>query len=197
MRPRQDPVGRPIPRLGPLPPSVLARPTRDVARALLGTWISTGRGGARRLARIVETEAYVAHDPANHAYRGPTPRNRAMFGPPGRWYVYRIHQVHCANVVTGPGEAVLLRAADPWSRGLGSLSGPGRLARGFGIDRRDDGSSVRTGRVRLLAGPRPSERVVSGRRVGVSRAVERRLRFYLDDVPEVSRPRASRAGRRV
>lgn len=128
-------------------------------------------------------------DAASHAFRGPTPRNRAMFGSVGRWYVFRIHQVHCANVVTGPGEAVLLRAATALSPGLGNLSGPGRLARAFGFDLTDGGRSVRSGRVRILGGPSPRERILVGPRVGIRRDAERPLRFYLEGVAEVSRPR--------
>lgn len=112
-----------------------------------------------------------------------------MFGPPGRWYVYRIHQVFCANVTTGRGEAVLLRAAEPVSGELPSLSGPGRLARGFGITRADDRTSVRTGRVRIELGGTPPERVLAGPRVGISVAAERPWRFALEGVSAVSRPR--------
>lgn len=137
----------------------------------------------------METEAYLVGDPASHAFRGPTERNAAMFGPAGRWYVFRIHQVHCANVVTRRGEAVLLRAATPREGPLGSLRGPGRLARAFGIDRRLDGSSIRTGAVRIVAGVRPTERILSGPRVGISRATERPLRFCLAGVADVSAPR--------
>ncbi|MCI4369324.1 MAG: DNA-3-methyladenine glycosylase, partial [Thermoplasmata archaeon] len=119
----------------------------------------------------------------------PTPRNRSMFGSPGTLYVYRIHQSHCANVVTQRGEAVLLRAAEPLTKGLTSLSGPGRLCRGLGLSRSEDGESLTSSSVRLWGGGIPAERIVTGRRVGVRKAVSRRLRFALAGNPHVSRPR--------
>jgi DNA-3-methyladenine glycosylase len=112
-----------------------------------------------------------------------------MFGPVGRWYVFRIHQVNCVNVVTGPGEAVLLRAAEPVGDDRSNLSGPGRLAREFGLTLARDGTSVRTGPVRLRWGSTPKEPVVRGPRVGISQGRELPLRFALAGVRSVSRPR--------
>jgi DNA-3-methyladenine glycosylase len=160
-----------------------------VARELLGSWLVRRGPSGWRAARIVETEAYVSHDPANHAFRGPTDRNRSMFGPPGTLYVYRIHQVHCANVVTLAGEAVLLRAAEPLTEGLGETKGPGRLCRAFGFTRTDDGKNLRTSDVRVVAGAPPAEPVIASGRVGIRKAVERPLRFALDGNPYVSSPR--------
>jgi DNA-3-methyladenine glycosylase len=141
------------------------------------------------VARIVETEAYVARDPASHAVRGETNRNQSMFGPPGTLYVYRIHQVFCANAVTRRGQAVLLRAAEPVAGNLGNLSGPGRLARGLGLSTDDDGSSLIDGRLRVVRGDsRPTETTRTPR-VGISRAVEKRLRYSWSGHPMVSRPR--------
>jgi DNA-3-methyladenine glycosylase len=166
------------------------RPTVDVARSLLGAHLSVESPAGRRIGRLVETEAYVARDPASHAFLGPTPRNLAMFGPPGTVYVYRIHQVVCANLVTLPGEAVLLRAAQPLPDAGANLSGPGRLCRGLGITLRDNGEDAAFGaRFGVEAGGVPPERIVSGRRIGIRRAAARRLRFALDGNPHVSRPR--------
>ncbi len=172
------------------------RPTIEVARGLLGARLSVRSPTGRRAARLVETEAYVARDPASHAFLGPTRRNLAMFGPPGTVYVYPIHQVVCANLVTLPGEAVLLRAAEPLSDAGANLSGPGRLCRGLGITARDNGEDATLGRrFGLEVGAPPPERVVSGPRIGIRRAIDRRLRFALDGDPYVSRPRPP-AGRR-
>ena len=125
--------------------------------------------------RIVEVEAYEgADDPASHAFRGTTPRNRTMFGPPGHLYVYLSYGIHhCANLVCGPpgrASALLVRALEPLAgvdemrqarparparpAGLAEAelcSGPGRLCAALGIDRADDG-------VDLLAGGPPVER---------------------------------------
>jgi len=169
------------------------RPTVVVARALLGTILSVGGPGRRRSVRLVETEAYVARDPANHAYRGRTERNRSMFDRPGTLYVYRIHQVFCANVVTRPGEAVLLRAGAPLGPKRVGASGPGRLCRRLGIHRGDDGTDVaRSPRVALFAVSGGPPRIVVGPRVGIRKAVRRRLRFAIAEEPWVSRPALGR-----
>ncbi|MCI4324999.1 MAG: DNA-3-methyladenine glycosylase [Thermoplasmata archaeon] len=165
------------------------RTTTVVARELLGAWLVAPVGRAFAAARIVETEAYVATDPASHAYRGRTTRNASMFGAPGTLYVYRIHQVHCANAVTRPGEAVLLRAAEPLTEGMGNASGPGRLARAFDLTRSDDGSSLTEGRVRMVPGDDRPARVTRSPRIGISKATERPLRFSWTGHPNVSRPR--------
>jgi DNA-3-methyladenine glycosylase len=165
------------------------RPTATVARELLGAHLAVGPAGARRRFEIVECEAYVADDPANHAYRGPTPRNRSMFGRPGTLYVYRIHQVVCANVVTRPGEAVLLRAARPLDDEPQSTRGPGRLARALGWSRADDGTdTVRSPRIVWL-GRREVPPIVVGPRVGIRRAAEAPLRFAIRGSRWVSSPR--------
>ena len=176
----------------PLPRRFFDRPTARVARALLGAVLLRRAPEGWRAARIVETEAYGAGDPSSHAFRGPTARNRSMFGAPGTLYVFRIHQVHCANVVTRRGEAVLLRAAEPITPLPHPPKGPGRLARAFGIDLALDGSDVRRGPVRLVRGRRPPGGVVVGPRVGISRAVDWPLRFAVRDHPWVSGPRPER-----
>jgi DNA-3-methyladenine glycosylase len=174
-----------------------------------------------RSGRIIEVEAYRgAEDPASHAYRGPTARNRTMFGPPGYLYVYFSYGVHwCANVVCGPpgrAQAVLLRALDPvaglelmraarWTsqrhrsdRDL--CRGPGRLCQALGIDRSLDGADLvpPPGRSRRNAasiwladdGTPPPERPLVTTRVGISVAAELPWRFMVDGHRGVSRPAA-------
>jgi DNA-3-methyladenine glycosylase len=191
-----------IPDGGPLPPDALAGPARTVARELIGcALVNDGVGG-----RIVETEAYEEHEPACHAFAGPTSRNRALFGPAGRAYVYRSYGIHhLFNVVTGPagrGEAVLIRALEPcWGLammrcrrgGVGDrelCSGPGKLAAALGIGPEHDGIEL-NGSLRLLraqdrGGPAPP--IVAGPRIGISRAAELPWRYCLSGSGWLSRP---------
>lgn len=177
----------------------LDRPAPEVARALIGAGLyRDGVGG-----RIVETEAYTRDDPASHSHRGPTRRNRVMFGPAGRLYVYRIYGLHlCANIVCGPegsGQAVLIRALEPLAglermaerRGPVPLrqlaAGPGRLAQALGITAKDDGADLALAPWRLEPA-RGSAPVVIGPRIGISRAVEQPWRFGLQGSSFLSRP---------
>jgi len=173
----------------PLPRSFYDRPTAVVARALLGCRFVRAEAGGVRAGRIVETEAYVADDPANHAFRGPTDRNRSMFARPGTLYVYRIHQVHCANAVTRPGQAVLIRALEPLSPGLSDARGPGRLCRALGLSRKEDGGDLVEGAVRIYPSVARVGPVVRSPRVGIRQAAERPLRFSILGNPFVSSPR--------
>jgi DNA-3-methyladenine glycosylase len=149
--------------------------------------------------RIVETEAYLgSHDPAAHSAAGCTPRNRHMFGPPGRAYVYFIYGMHwCVNAVTreaGVGSAVLLRAVEPLegldlmrarrprARRLQDLTnGPGKLCAALGITRAHDGMPLTGGHpLVLLAGtPVPDAAVEVTPRIGISKAVDWPLRFVV------------------
>jgi DNA-3-methyladenine glycosylase len=198
-------------RLGPrLPRSFFARPSTDVGPELLGTVLARVLpDGTRLAARLVEVEAYGPDDPASHAFRGPTPRNAVMFGPPGRLYVYFTYGMHfCANVVTGregEGSAVLLRAAEPLE-GLDAMaarrgvetprllcSGPARLAQAFAIARPENGVDlVRDSAVQLRAGAAvPAERIDRTTRVGVRVGVESAWRFLERGSPFVSPGRPS------
>jgi DNA-3-methyladenine glycosylase len=134
-----------------------------VARDLIGCVFVHDLPGARASVRLVEVEAYRGElDPGSHGFRGLTTRNRTMFGPPGRLYVYFTYGMHwCANVVCGPegvSEAVLLRAGEPVvgldvmrSRRPGIRSdrlvaaGPARLTQAMGIDRSHDGATLLRG----------------------------------------------------
>lgn len=194
-----------------LPRSFFSRPAEVVAPELLGrVLLRILPDGTRLAARIVEVEAYAADDPASHSFRGPTPRNRTMFGPPGRLYVYFTYGMHhCLNVVTGPpgeGAAVLLRAAEPleglaWMaerRGVSDprllCSGPARLAQAFGLTLEHDGADlVRDPDLRLLQGePVAQERILSTTRIGINHGTERPWRFLVAGDPFVSRPTGSR-----
>jgi DNA-3-methyladenine glycosylase len=173
----------------PVPASTFDRPAPELARTLLGLRLVRRAGADWRAVRIVESEAYSEGDPASHAFLGPTLRNRSMFAPPGTLYVFSIHRVCCANVVGRAGEAALLRAGEPLTPGLPSPSGPGRLCRALGIDRRLDGASLARSELRLLSAAAPTGPVLAGPRVGLSVARERRLRFAIAENGWVSRPR--------
>ena len=177
----------------PVPREFFARMPEEVAPELLGKLLVRADG---RVARLVEVEAYGQHDPAAHTFRGKSPRNQSMFGPPGHLYVYFSYGVHwCANLVCGPedfGAGVLLRAAEPidgiermrQARGRDLLkdlcSGPGRLAQAFGIDRALDGSDVTgAGVISLLDDGTHPGTIVACPRVGISKNAHAPLRFVV------------------
>ncbi|HET9950034.1 MAG TPA: DNA-3-methyladenine glycosylase [Longimicrobiales bacterium] len=188
------------------PSDLLEGPVLDAARGLLGAVLVSTVGGERTAGVIVETEAYAgAIDPASHASaaRGMTRRNRAMFGPPGRAYVYRSYGMHwCMNVVTGPAgqaQAVLLRGIEPLegedvmerrrggARPLGA--GPGRLCEALGITDALYGHDLREPPLVLEAGwSVPDACVGNSPRVGIREAADWPYRFYVRGSPGVSRP---------
>jgi len=167
---------------------LFARSVHEVAPDLVGaTLLVDGVGG-----RIVEVEAYDQEDPASHGYRGRTPRNAAMFGPPGRAYVYRSYGIHwCLNLVCegeGIASAVLLRALEP-TRGLDVMrerrgldeprllcSGPGRLCQALGVTREHDGLPLDRPPFELLERDGDVE-VVAGPRIGITRAADLPWRY--------------------
>jgi DNA-3-methyladenine glycosylase len=194
-----------------LPRSFFGRPSTEVAPDLLGrVLVRILPDGVRLSATIVETEAYGEGDPASHAFRGRTPRNAVMFGPPGHLYVYFTYGMHfCMNVVTeseGRGSAVLLRAAEPLQghqtmaerRGTSEVrrlcAGPARWTQAFGIAREQNGADLVRGReVYLLEGePVPRSEIRITTRVGVNVGVERPWRFLVAESPFVSPGRPSR-----
>jgi DNA-3-methyladenine glycosylase len=191
--------------VSPLPRRFYARPAVVVALDLLGSYLVHDGPRGRQIGRIVETEAYAGlDDRASHAARGRTPRTAIMFGPPGFAYVYLVYGMyHCLNVVVdecGYPAAVLVRALEPVVGVELSPSGPGRLCRALGIDRRYNGADLTSGPLYLAGGTRPPERVIAARRVGVDYAgawAPKPRRFYLASNPWVSRPgRRSGARRR-
>lgn len=186
-----------------LPRAFFARHAARVARDLIGArLLIDGAGGT-----IVETEAYDRADPASHSHRGPTPRNAAMFGPPGHAYVYRSHGLHwCLNFVCDalqPGSAVLVRAIAP-TDGLGSMrarrgvedarrlcAGPGRLCQALGVTRAHDGLPLDETPFLIEARSGPAV-VAVGPRIGVSRGAATPWRFGLAGSVFLSRPFARR-----
>jgi DNA-3-methyladenine glycosylase len=191
-----DPVSA---RPAALTRAFFARSVHEVAPDLIGvTLLVDGIGGA-----IVEVEAYDQEDPASHGFRGPTPRNAVMFGPPGHAYVYRSYGIHwCLNVVCdreGRAEAALIRALEP-THGLEAMrarrgvsaeralcSGPGKLCQALGITRDHDGLALDEPPFTLLARSETPP-IATGARVGITRATELSWRYGLAGSPFLSRP---------
>ena len=169
----------------------------EAARLLIGWEIYLdGVGG-----RIVETEAYHHEDPASHSFSGPTPRNAVMFGPPGRAYVYRSYGIHwCLNLVCGPepGSAVLIRALQPLMRRdrmaerrgaddhRALCSGRGKLCQALGVARAHEGLPVDKPPFALRQGP--VAEIVTGPRIGITRAADLPWRFGEAGSRFLSRP---------
>jgi DNA-3-methyladenine glycosylase len=186
--------------------ATLSQTPERAARDLLGAVLVHRRNGQTvRVARIVETEAYLGTgDPAAHSYRGRTPRTEPIWGRPGTAYVYFVYGMHhCLNVTVdreGTPGCVLIRAAEPLpGSGLdaGALRGPGRLCRALGLDTGDSGSYLfdPQGTLTLRAGTRP-RRVGVSPRVGIRQAADLLLRFFDADSAAVSRgPAAASLGR--
>ena len=176
--------------------SFFAAGSPEVAPLLLNKLLLTRVDGVVTSGRIVEVEAYREDDPASHTHRGPTERNRAMFGRPGHLYIYLSYGLHhCANVVTGEhgtGEAVLLRAIEP-VEGIAAMrtrrggrpdrelaDGPGKLCQALGIDLSHYGADLTraSGIVALIDdGIAPPARPLVGPRVGITKAVDTPWRF--------------------
>jgi DNA-3-methyladenine glycosylase len=166
------------------------RSVHEVAPELVGAQVLLdGVGG-----RIVEVEAYDHEDPAAHGFRRRTARNASMFGPPGHAYVYRSYGVHwCLNFVCeaeGVASAVLIRALEPTDglddmrarRGLDDprllCSGPGRLCQALGITGEQDGVPLDRSPFEVHARAR-EEQVITGPRIGITRAADRPWRYGL------------------
>jgi DNA-3-methyladenine glycosylase len=189
----------------PLAARFYDRATEQVARDLLGAVLqcTTTQGVTR--GRIVETEAYIGpEDPACHAAAGLTRRTRFLFGPPGMAYVYLIYGMYwCFNAVTrerGHGAAVLVRAVAPID-GIDLMrarrpkarndrdltNGPGKLCLAMGIDGSMDGTSLRDGPVVIRAGEAvPDDDVIVTPRIGIVKAADWPLRYFVRDDPFVS-----------
>lgn len=176
-----------------------ARSVHEVAPELIGaTLMVDGVGGV-----IVEVEAYHHTDPAAHSYSGPTERNAVMFGPPGVAYVYRSYGIHwCLNFVCEPdgsASAVLIRALAPTAglttmrrrRGLADeralCSGPGKLGEALAITRRQNGLPLDQAPFELRARESAPE-IVTGPRIGISKAVDMPWRYGLAGSPFLSKP---------
>lgn len=202
--------------------AVYLLPTLAVAQRLIGCVLRHETEEGVASGRIVETEAYRQDDPASHAYRGETPRNRAMFGPPGHAYIYLSYGVHyCFNAVTSPegiAEAVLIRALEPLEglelmlrrRGITAppeevpervrlrlASGPGNLTAALGLSKRQDGRDLTMGLLTICSRPsgEPEPVIAATARIGISHGADHPWRFLLAGSRSVSRPGSAKSQR--
>ena len=197
----------PIQTLPVLEPSFYARPTEIVAVELLGkTVVSNCEEGKLTAGKIVETEAYLGtKDPGAHAFRGPTPRTQLLWDSPGFAYVYLIYGMHhCLNFVTeskGTAGCVLIRALEPLvgiptmkqRRGIHLpteqlTSGPGKLTKALAIDLKHNGTDLAQAPL-SVHDTRNRKRldVVKTTRIGLTKGVDRKLRFYINNNKFVSK----------
>ena len=195
----------------PLATSFYEPSAEAVAPLLLGHWLVRKTPAGPSGGIIVETEAYLANDPASHGYKRETPRNRAMYGPPGRAYVYFIYGNHwCFNAVCRPAgvaEAVLVRAIEPafgleWMRSnrpvtnaVHLTNGPAKFCAALKIDRNLDAADLcdRDSNVFIAQNPEHRELVqrlgpiTTTTRIGITKAADWPLRFHLAGSRHVSR----------
>lgn len=192
-------------------PNWLARPSTEVAPDLLGCTLVRQLPN-QQIVRglIVETEAYALGDPAFHAYRKRTDRNRVLFGLAGRTYIYLIYGIyHCFNIVTdqdGVPSAVLIRAlqleslptwVDDGAKNLQRIAaGPGKLCQVMQIDRSLSGGILQRGEPLWLEHrgwqfqqqlDSQATTVVQSTRIGLSQGIDLPWRWYLSNYPAVSR----------
>jgi DNA-3-methyladenine glycosylase len=170
--------------------------TAQLARFLIGKMLVRALPEGVAGGRIVETEAYSIGDPAGHAYRGVTPRNRALFLERGYAYVYlaygRSFMLNVSSEMSGVGAGVLIRAIEPTdgitimerNRGINRARdlarGPGRLCAALGIDRGLDGIDLcRTGPLWLGSDGQAPDEIGQSKRIGITRAADSPLRFYV------------------
>jgi DNA-3-methyladenine glycosylase len=183
----------------PLKRSFFARNVLEIAPELIGaTLLVDGVGGV-----IVEVEAYHHTEPAAHSYRGQTPRNMVMFGPPGSAYVYRSYGIHwCVNFVCekeGSAAAVLIRALQP-THGISAMrrrrglhderllcSGPGKLCEALGISIAHNGLPLDAPPIALYGRMKEAD-VVTGVRIGITKAADLPWRFGSKGSKFLSKP---------
>jgi DNA-3-methyladenine glycosylase len=185
--------------------------TVQLARVLIGKMLVRMLAEGAAGGRIVETEAYGVGDPAGHAYRGVTPRNRALFLERGHAYVYLAYGVsfmlNVSSETFGVGAGDLIRAIEPTvgvaimkrNRGVERVRdlarGPGRLCQALGIDRRLDGIDLcRAGPLWIGSDSWASDEIGRSKRIGITRATRSPLRFYLRGNSFVSGPQALNRG---
>lgn len=190
----------------PLPKSFFDKPTVEVAKNLLGKVLFHRTAKGIIAGRIVETEAYLHMDEASHSFKGKTALNAMMFDSPGRAYIYFTYGMyHCFNIVTNKkdtGEAVLIRALEP-ILGIDLMkknrkkenvkdlcSGPAKLFIALGMKKEQNGSSLISSKseLRLMQDDTLKRiTIASAKRIGIKKAADKKLRFYIKGNEFVSR----------
>ena len=198
-------------KLSPLPREFYQPSAKIVAPLLLGHYLLRRTEKGLCGGEIVETEAYLSDDPACHAYKRETPRNRSMWGEAGNAYVYLIYGYHfCFNAVCQPkgiAEAVLVRAIEPnfgreileanrpTLRERDLTNGPAKFCAALQIDRALDGADIcdaasplfiarNAQREKFIAQNAP---LITTTRIGITQAADWPLRFYLHGSKFVSK----------
>ncbi len=176
--------------------------TKTIAQELLGMYLIHDSPEGKTIGKIVETEAYLHNDPASHSFSGKTQRNAPMFGKPGTVYVYFTYGMHyCFNIVTAPeniGEAVLIRALEPLE-GIELMkkrrnkedvhilcNGPAKLVQAMGIQKAHNGIPLSHAPLYLSSRKEKTD-VLSSPRIGIQKAMDKKLRFFIRNNPFVSR----------
>jgi DNA-3-methyladenine glycosylase len=202
-----DEIGATVVRLCVLDRAEMPIDTAQFARFLIGKMLVRTLTEGMASGRIVETEAYSIGDPAGHAYRGITPRNRALFLERGHAYVYLAYgtsfMLNVSSETPGVGAGVLIRAIEPIdgitimqrNRGIERVQdlarGPGRLSAALRIDRGLDGIDLcQEGPLWLGSDGQAPDEIGQGKRIGITRAADSPLRFYVRGNGFVSGPRA-------
>jgi DNA-3-methyladenine glycosylase len=200
-------IGATVVRPRPLDRAELPVDTVQLARFLIGKMLVRKLAEGVAGGRIVETEAYSIGDAAGHAYRGITPRNRALFLERGHAYVYLAYgtsfMLNVSSETPGVGAGVLIRAIEPTdgiaimqgNRGTERVRdlarGPGRLCAALAIDRQLDGNDLcREGPLWLGSDDQAADGIGQGKRIGITRAADSPLRFYIKGNRFVSGPQA-------
>jgi len=195
----------------PLPRSFYERNTVVVARKLLGKLLVKRSDDGVIIGKIVEDEAYGGRDdPASHAYKGETPRNKVMFGKPGLSYIYFVYGNHyCINATTereGVPGAILIRAVEivdglqlarknrPAKSLVELANGPGKLTKALGITKVHNGLDFTTSTGLFICKPERDEsfEVIASKRIGIKAGSEKPWRFYMEGNKFVSRYGAKR-----
>ncbi|NWF87888.1 MAG: DNA-3-methyladenine glycosylase [Ignavibacteriaceae bacterium] len=183
----------------------------EVTKNLLGKIFVVQGEHFKLSGKIVEVEAYHGeHDEASHAFRGKTKRNEVMFWEGGYLYVYFTYGAHyCANVVVGKkdeGQAVLIRAIEPMEgidkmkinrfegRSIKDMSllnltnGPGKVCKAFGLNKMHNGIDLTKNHIFILNQPNLKKNEIGiSRRIGISKSVDLKWRFFIKDNPYISR----------